>query len=167
MAKKPKNGLTRGKAGYAVNFFRSDILVNLQLDLKRQEKHGIDETTCSHIRFLLSSLVSAASAEPKASLWGPAIHVVLREYEKIYKTWNDVRGEDEEAIVARARLLEMLQDTRQKISKVCRNNAYSLSEDHDLALVSAINDALLATISVAPAIFTSLARSATRFSERT
>ena len=67
MAKKPKNGLTRGKAGYAVNFFRSDILVNLQLDLKRQEKHGIDETTCSHIRFLLSSLVSAASAEPKAS----------------------------------------------------------------------------------------------------
>lgn len=166
MGTKPKNGLQRGMPGYAINFFRSDILVNLQLDLKRLERTGIDEEVCSRVRNLLSALVSAASAEPNASLWGASIHEVLRKYELVYKKWNDVKGQDEYAIAARDELLGKLQDIRHKLANRCRSNAYSLSEAHDLELVSAINDALKETISFVPGMFTALAKSATRFQLR-
>lgn len=108
MAKKPKTGLQRGTTGYAINFFRSDILVNLQLDLKRLEKHGIDEEVCARVRELLSALVSAASAEPKASMWGSAIHQIMRDYETVYKQWNDVKGSDPGAIDKRDECLKAL-----------------------------------------------------------
>jgi hypothetical protein len=166
MVTKPKTGLQRGTTGYAINFFRSDILVNLQLDLKRLEKAGIDEELCSKVRHLLSALVSAASAEPKGSFWGRAVHEVLRDYEATYKKWNDVKGTDQRAIKMRDELLAQLQDIRHAISNVCRKNSHSLSEAHDLELVTAINDALKDTISVIPGTFSALAKSADRFSKR-
>lgn len=166
MAIKPKTGLQRGGTGYAINFFRSDILVNLQLDLKRLEKTGINEDMCSKVRHLLSALVSAASAEPKASFWGKAVHQVLRDYELTYKKWNDVSGGDERAILAREELLAKLQDIRHKISNVCRKNAHGLSEAHDLELVTAINDALRDTITLIPGTFSALTKSADRFARR-
>jgi hypothetical protein len=163
---RPKTGLQRGSTGYAINFFRSDILVNLQLDLKRLEKQGIDEEICAKIRELLSALVSAASAEPRGSFWGRAIHEVLREYERTYKEWNDVKGSDEAAMAERDSLLAKLQDIRHKISNVCRQNSHSLSEAHDLQLISAINDALIQVVNSVPSAFTALARSAERFEAR-
>lgn len=166
MGTKPKTGLMRGSPGYAINFFRSDILVNLQLDLKRLERTGIDEDVCYRVRNLLSALVSAASAEPNASLWGTSIHEVLRTYEHAYKKWNDVKGQNEEAIAARNDLLEKLQDIRHKLANRCRKNSHSLSEAHDLELVSAINDALRETISFVPGMFSALAKSAARFELR-
>lgn len=166
MATKPKKGLSCGTTGYAINFFRSDILVNLQLDLKRIEKNGISEDACANVRVLLSALVSAASAEPRASFWGSAIHKVLREHEQTYKRWNDVQGSSREAAIERDRILSSLQDVRHKLANECRRNAYSLSEAHDLQLVSAINDALVATIKAVPDTFTALAKSAERFAER-
>lgn len=122
-ANSPKTGLHRGTTGYAINFFRSDILVNLQLDLKRLEKSGIDEEVCSKIRELLSALVSAASAEPKGSFWGRAVHEVLRDYELTYREWNNVKGTDTQAARKRDELLSRLQDIRHAISNVCRRNA--------------------------------------------
>jgi hypothetical protein len=166
MAKKPKTGLQRRTTGYAINFFRSDILVNLQLDLKRLERNGVDEEVCTKIRELLSALVSAASAEPKGSFWGRAVHEVLRDYEQVYKRWNDVKGEDPNAIAARDRLLSDLQDIRHKISNVCRQNAHSLSEAHDLELINAINEALTDAIKTVPGTFSALAKSADRFAAR-
>ncbi|MBX9859731.1 MAG: hypothetical protein K2Y20_09110 [Sphingomonas sp.] len=166
MTTKPKNGLQRGSTGYAINFFRSDILVNLQLDLKRLEKSGIDDEICAKIRELLSALVSAASAEPKGSFWGRAVHEVLREYETTYRKWNDVRGSDPDAIRRRDNLLKELQDVRHKIANCCRVNSHSLSEAHDLQLVTAINDALRDAIAAVPGTFTALTRSAERFSQR-
>ena len=166
MAIKPKTGLQRGTPGYAINFFRSDILVNLQLDLKRLERTGIDEEVCSRVRNLLSALVSAASAEPNASLWGASIHEVLRKYEQVYKRWNDVKGQDQEAIAARDDLLQKLQDIRHKLANRARNNSHSLSEAHDLELVSTINDALRETINIVPGMFSALAKSAARFQVR-
>ena len=163
---RPKTGLSRGTPGYAINFFRSDILVNLQLDLKRLEKTGIDEAVCSRVRELLSALVSAASAEPSGSLWGRALHKVLRDYEVTYKSWNDVSGADEAAIEQRDLLLAELQDIRHAISNTCRRNAHSLSEAHDLEIVTAINDALVQVIGAVPNTFTALARSADRFTKR-
>jgi hypothetical protein len=140
---RPKTGLSRGTPGYAINFFRSDILVNLQLDLKRLEKTGIDEAVCRRVRELLSALVSAASAEPSGSFWGRALHQVLRDYEVTYKSWNDVSGADLAAVKQRDLLLAELQDIRHAISNTCRRNAHSLSEAHDLEIVTAINDALV------------------------
>lgn len=163
---KPKSGLHRGTTGYAINFFRSDILVNLQLDLKRLERNGIDEKLCSKIRELLSALVSAASAEPKGSFWGRAVHEVLREYEAAYKRWNDINGQDVDAIERRDSILRELQDIRHKISNVCRRNSHSLSEAHDLELVTAINDALTDAIRTVPGTFSALAKSAARFEKR-
>ncbi len=166
MATKPKTGLHRGTPGYAVNFFRSDILVNLQLDLKRLEQTGIDESICQRVRNLLSALVSAASAEPNASFWGASIHEVLRKYELVYKKWNDVKGQDEQAIEAREELLQKLQDIRHKLANRCRKNSHSLSEAHDIQLVTAINDALRDTITAVPGVFSALAKSAARFESR-
>jgi len=166
MTTKPKNGLQRGTPGYAINFFRSDILVNLQLDLKRLERTGIDEEVCKRVRELLSALVSAASAEPNASLWGRSIHEVLRKYESVYKKWNDVKGQDAEAIAARDELLQKLQDIRHKLANRARRNAHSLSEAHDLELISSINDALKEAISFMPGVFSALAKSAARFQTR-
>lgn len=166
MATKPKTGLQRGTPGYAINFFRSDILVNLQLDLKRLERTGIDEEVCKRVRDLLSALVSAASAEPNGSLWGKSIHEVLRKYETVYKKWNNVQGQDEEAIATRDDLLGKLQDIRHKLANRARRNAHSLSEAHDLELISAINDALRETIGFMPGVFSALAKSAARFQER-
>jgi len=166
MATRPKTGLQRGTTGYAINFFRSDILVNLQLDLKRLERSGIDEELCAKVRTLLSALVSAASAEPRGSFWRRAVHEVLRDYEATYKRWNDVSGTDPKAIDARDALLAELQDIRHTISNVCRANAHSLSEEHDLELVTAINTALRDTINVIPGTFSALAKSAERFSKR-
>lgn len=166
MAKSSKNGLSRGTPGYAINFFRSDILVNLQLDLKRLERSGIDEEVCAKVRELLSALVSAASAEPRGSLWGGAIHKVLREYELVYKQWNDVAGADAGAIARREEKLQELQDIRHRIANACRRNAHSLSEEHDLALIDAIHVALVDTIRVVPGVFSALAASAERFSRR-
>lgn len=163
---RPKNGLRRGTPGYAINFFRSDILVNLQLDLKRLEDAGIEDEICRRVQYLLSAMVSAASAEPKASLWGRAVHEVLRDYERTYKSWNDVKGRDAIAMTRRAEILGQLQDIRHDISNVMRRNAHSLSEAHDLQLVTAINDALVETISVVPGTFTALSKSAERFMER-
>lgn len=165
-ASSPKTGLHRGTPGYAINFFRSDILVNLQLDLKRLERSGVDEAVCQKIRELLSALVSAASAEPKGSFWGRAVHEVLREYETVYRRWNDVQGTNTDAIQQRDELLKRLQDIRHKISNVCRQNAHSLSEAHDLELIGAINDALIDAIRVVPGTFSALARSAERFAQR-
>lgn len=159
-------GLSRGSTGYAINFFRKDILVNLQTDLKRLERTGIDEEICAKIKVLLSAMVNAASAEPKASMWGPAVYEVLRDYEKSYAKWNDVNGQDPQAIAKRAEILEKLQDIRQKLANACRSNSHSLSEAHDLALVSAINDALVDTIKVVPGTFSALAKSAARFEVR-
>lgn len=164
--KKPKNGLARGTTGYAIDFFRRDILVNLQIDLKRLEREGIEESVCSKIKLLLSALTSAASAEPKGSLWGPAVYEILREYEQIYARWNDVKGYDENAIIERDRLLSRLQDIRQKLSNAHRKNAHSLSEAHDLQLISAIHDALIQIIEAVPNTFTALAKSAGRFQAR-
>ncbi|MEM9049986.1 MAG: hypothetical protein AAGC92_14855 [Pseudomonadota bacterium] len=163
---KPKTGLQRGTTGYAINFFRSDILVNLQLDLKRLEKAGIDDELCAKIRELLSALVSAASAEPKGSFWGRAVHEVLRDYELAYKRWNDVQGKDPDAVSKRDNILSELQDIRHKIANVCRKNSHSLSEAHDLELVTAINDALRDTIQTVPGTFSALAKSAARFEQR-
>jgi hypothetical protein len=163
---RPKTGLSRGTPGYAINFFRSDILVNLQLDLKRLEKTGIDEAVCRRVRELLSALVSAASAEPSGSFWGRALHQVLRDYEVTYKSWNDVSGADLAAIKQRDLLLAELQDIRHAISNTCRRNAHSLSEAHDLEIVTAINDALVQVIGAVPNTFTALARSAERFAKR-
>lgn len=159
-------GLQRGTPGYAINFFRSDILVSLQRDLKRLEKTGVDEPVCERIQYLLSAMVSAASAEPKASLWGRAIHEVLRDYETTYKQWNNIQGTDKEAIEKRDELLSSLQDIRHKIANACRKNAHSLSEEHDLAIVSAINDSLCEVIQVIPGLFTALEKSASRFAAR-
>ncbi|MFS8036892.1 hypothetical protein ACI7BZ_08005 [Xanthobacter sp. AM11] len=161
-----KGGLSRGTPGYAINFFRSDILVNLQLDLKRLERSGIDEEVCSRVRFLLSALVSSASAEPKASLWGSAIYEILRDYEDVYRKWNDVKGADAAAIDERDRMLRTLQDIRHKIANACRKNAHSLSEEHDLALIDSIHKALVETIQVVPGVFTALTTSAERFGRR-
>lgn len=166
MGTKPKTGLQRGTTGCAINFFRSDILVNLQLDLKRLEKAGIDEELCARVRQLLSALVSAASAEPKGSFWGRAVHEVLRDYETTYKRWNDVKGTDQQAIDTRDEILAQLQDIRHAISNVCRKNSHSLSEAHDLELVTAINDALKDAISIVPGTFSALAKSSERFSAR-
>ena len=166
MRRRPKTGLSRGSPGYAINFFRSDILVNLQLDLKRLEQTGIDEEVCRCVRQLLSALVSAASAEPSGSFWGRALHKVLRDYEFTYRQWNDVSGADTVAIAERDRLLCELQDRRHDISNSCRRNAHSLSEAHDLELVTAINDALVQVIGAVPHTFTALAKSAERFTER-
>jgi len=166
MATKPKTGLQRGTPGYAINFFRSDILVNLQLDLKRLERTGIDEEVCVKVRQLLSALTSAASAEPNASVWGTAIHEVLRKYETVYRKWNDVRGSDAEAIATRDELLQKLQDIRHKLANRCRTNSYSLSEAHDLELVTAINDALRDTITLVPGVFSALTKSSERFARR-
>lgn len=163
---KPKNGLHRGTPGYAINFFRSDILVNLQLDLKRLERAGIDEEICTKVRQLLSAMVSAASAEPRGSLWGRAVHEILRDYEHTYKKWNDVKGQDALAIERRDELLSNLQDIRHQISNKLRQNAHSLSEEHDLQLISAINDALVDTVKVVPGTFSALAKSVERFAER-
>lgn len=163
---KPKTGLQRGTTGYAINFFRSDILVNLQLDLKRLESSGIAEEICARVRTLLSAMVSAASAEPKGSFWGRAVHEVLRDYERAYKIWNDVQGEDSKARVKRDEILSQLQDIRHAISNVMRKNSHSLSEAHDLQLINAINDALTETIKTVPGTFTALAKSAERFAER-
>ncbi|MFQ3453884.1 hypothetical protein PMN64_11265 [Bradyrhizobium sp. UFLA01-814] len=162
----PKTGLHRGTTGYAINFFRSDILVNLQLDLKRLEKSGIDEDVCSKIRELLSALVSAASAEPKGSFWGRAVHKVLRDYELTYREWNNVKGTDTEAARKRDELLSSLQDIRHAIANVCRRNAHSLSEAHDLELITAINEALKEAIKAVPGTFSALTRSAERFAAR-
>lgn len=166
LIKKPKNGLQRGTPGYAINFFRSDILVNLQLDLKRLERSGVDEAVCQKIQELLSALVSAASAEPKASFWGSAVHEILRRYEYTYKKWNDVKGSDDGAMMERDSFLAQLQDVRHKIANACRRNSHSLSEAHDLELISAINDALVAVIGVVPGTFTALTKSAERFADR-
>jgi hypothetical protein len=163
---RPKTGLSRGTPGYAINFFRSDILVNLQLDLKRLEKTGIDEAVCRRVRELLSALVSAASAEPSGSFWGRALHQVLGDYEVTYKSWNDVSGADLAAVKQRDLLLAELQDIRHAISNTCRRNAHSLSEAHDLEIVTAINDALVQVIGAVPNTFTALARSADRFAKR-
>jgi hypothetical protein len=141
-------------------------MVNLQLDLKRLEQTGITEDVCKKIRELLSALVTAASAEPKGSFWQPAVHKVFRDYEHIYKEWNDVRGSDESAISRRDALLSELQDIRHKIANVCRQNSHSLSEAYDLQLVDTINEALRDTISVVPGTFTALAKSAARFAAR-
>ncbi len=166
MAIKTKNGLQRGTTGYAINFFRSDILVNLQFDLKRLERTGVDEPVCKRVRELLSALVSAASVEPKASFWGTAVYKVLRQYEEVYKTWNDVKGSDPAAIEERDRLLRELQDIRHKIANSCRANSHSLSEAHDLELIDAIHGALVETIKLVPGTFTALTKSAERFSKR-
>jgi hypothetical protein len=163
---RPKTGLSRGTPGYAINFFRSDILVNLQLDLKRLERTGIDEAVCAKVRVLLSALVSAASAEPSGSFWGRALHQVLRDYELTYKCWNDVSGADLAAVNQRDLHLAQLQDIRHAISNTCRRNAHSLSEAHDLVIVTAINDALVQVIGAVPNTFTALARSADRFAKR-
>ncbi|MGO4683315.1 hypothetical protein [Hyphomicrobium sp. 2TAF46] len=162
---RPKTGLSRGTPGYAINFFRSDILVNLQLDLKRLERSGIDEEIC-RVRELLSALVSAASAEPKGSFWGPKLHEVLREYEITYKKWNDVSGSEPHSIAKRDELLCKLQDIRHDISNTCRRNAHSLSEAHDLELISSINDALVQVIRAVPNTFTALSKSAERYAQR-
>ncbi|WP_370305950.1 hypothetical protein [Sinimarinibacterium flocculans] len=161
-----KTGLHRGTPGYAINFFRRDILVNLQFDLKRLEKEGIDELVCEKIQQLLSALVSAASAEPKGTFWGAAMHEVLRKYEKTYKRWNDIKGKDNVAIERRAELLEDLQDIRHKIANRCRTNSHALAEAQDLQVVTAINDALVDTINAVPGTFTALAKSAARFQLR-
>lgn len=166
MANETKNELQRGTPGYAIKFFNRDILVNLQLDLKRLEKHGIDESVCDKVKLLLSALVSAASAEAKGTFWGTPIHAVLRKYEKTYIEWNDVRGQDKEAINKRAELLESLQDIRNKIANRLRTNTYALLEEQDLQLVRAINDALIETINVVPSTFSALAKSAERFQKR-
>ena len=84
MSNETKNGLERGTPGYAIKFFNRDILVNLQLDLKRLERKGIDESICDKVQLLLSALVSAASAEAKGTFWWHPIHSVLRTYEKTY-----------------------------------------------------------------------------------
>ncbi|CAA6604351.1 hypothetical protein MTBLM1_20473 [Rhodospirillaceae bacterium LM-1] len=166
MTSKPKNGLQRGTTGYAINFFRSDILVNLQLDLKRLERNGFSEDICSKVKVLLSALVSAASAQPKGSFWGKAIHEILREYETTYKQWNDVSGHDQEAIARRDGYLTSLQDIRHSFANACRKNTFQLSEAHDLALIQAINDALVDTINLVPGTFTALTKSAKRFADR-
>lgn len=163
---RPKTGLHRGTPGYAINFFRSDIMVNLQLDLKRLEREGIDDSICDRVKVLLSALVSAASAQPKASLWGRAVHEILRQYELTYKAWNDVKGRNEIAIERRSRLLQELQDIRHDISNALRKEAHSLSEEHDLQLITAINDALVETISVVPGTLSALSKSAERFADR-
>lgn len=166
MATQPKNGLRRGTTGYAINFFRLDILVNLQVDLKRLERTGFDESVCLRVRTLLSALVSAASAEPNPSFWGGAVHQVLRKYGAVYRQWNDVKGQDASAIEERDALLQKLQDIRHRFANRCRTHAHSLSEAHDLELISAINDALRDTITAVPGMFTALAKSAARFEER-
>jgi hypothetical protein len=163
---RPKTGLHRGTPRYAINFFRSDILVNLQLDLKRLEREGIEDPICAKVQLLLSALVSAASAQPKASLWGRAVHEILREYERTYKAWNDVKGRNEIAIERRNRLLQNLQDIRHDISNALRKEAHSLSEEHDLQLITAIHDALVETISIVPGTFSALSKSAERFADR-
>ena len=166
MSNETKNGLERGTPGYAIKFFNRDILVNLQLDLKRLERKGIDESICDKVQLLLSALVSAASAEAKGTFWGHPIHSVLRTYEKTYIEWNDVKGEDQEAIQNRAKLLEELQDIRHKIANRIRKNSHALAEEQDLQIVTAINDALIETINIVPGTFSALAKSASRCQSR-
>ncbi len=166
VARSKETALRRGTTGYAINAFRSDILVQLQIDLKFHEKTGIDESVCAKIKILLSALTSAASAEPKASLWGPAIHTILRDYEDVYRDWNDVKGTDPNYASQRSKLLEDLQDIRQKLARACRKNSHSLSQAHDLALIDAINSALIETIKVMPGTFSALTKGAERFNSR-
>lgn len=166
MNSETKTGLHRGTPGYAIKFFNRDILVNLQLDLKRLEREGINESVCDKVKLLLSALVSAASAEPNGTFWGTPIHEVLRKYEKTYVEWNDVKGQDDDAIKKRAQLLESLQDIRHKIANRLRTNSHALAEAQDLQLITAINDALVETINVVPGTFSALAKSADRFQKR-
>lgn len=88
------------------------------------ERCGINEDVCSKIRELLSALVSAASAEPRGSFWGRALHQVLRDYEGAYRQWNNVSGTDAGAIQERDSLLSRLQDIRHDIANICRRNTH-------------------------------------------
>jgi len=166
MSTKPKTGLRRGSTGYAINFFRSDILVNLQRDLRRLEDAGIDEPTCERIRGLLSALVGAAATNKNASFWGTAVYDVLQEYEWTYRRWNDVKGSDVIAVQTRAELLSDLRNIRDKISKACRNSSRSLSEASDLDLIAAVSNALAGVTKNHSAEFSALKKSADRFSRR-
>jgi hypothetical protein len=149
-----------------MNFFRSDLLVSLQIDLVTREKDGLEEEDCRRIRQMLSAIVSAASSVPNASLWGRALHEFFRDYEESYKTWNDVKGKDLQAMRQRDVILASLQDSRQKIANACRKNAHSLSEAFDLQFATAVNDAVISVVTAAPTAFTNLAKSAARFAEK-
>jgi hypothetical protein len=136
------------------------------MDLKRLEKEGVEEDVCEKVQLLLSSLVSAASATPKGTFWGSAIHEILRKYEKTYDDWNKIKGKDPESIKKRARFLGKLQNIRHRIANRLRSNSHALSEEQDLQIVTAINDALIEAINVVPGTFTALAKSSARFQAR-
>lgn len=82
-----------------------------------------------------------------------------------YRKWNNVKGSDIRTAQKRDELLSRLQDFGHSNPNVCRR-AHSLSEAHDLELITAINEALKEAIKTVPETFSAVTWSAERFAAR-
>ena len=155
-----------GTAIWGLNRWRSDGLVQLMEDLVALDQHGLSDEHCETVRQSLERMTIHASALPDSSLVRRSVMSELENFTTAYEKWNDIQGQDGQAILQRRAALKTMRKRRKQLALVIRSNQHVLAEELDLELISAFYHALGTITTAMPDLFSNLAKAIERFSKK-
>ena len=148
----------RGTTLWKVNNYRSKILTGLLNDFTDLEKVGIEAGDFAVIRRSLEYFINAVTEIPNALLSGKPLYRMLEDFLELCQEWSEVRGETEDSILKRRRLMHKLRKQRQAISDKMRRLQYLLEKDTDVQLIADAYQAISGLMNLVPDVFRHLGK---------
>jgi hypothetical protein len=152
-----------GTAMHLFNCFRSDALSQILNDLLILEKTGIQDHVCEKIQEALGIVVNEATSIPDGTFISKPLWKDIQSFSDVYVRWNNIRGEDIEAIANRKSLLRELRAKRHRVAQRVRVNQFVLSNNLDLQVVHGMYGAFTQVFSMFPDLFKNLGEAISRY----
>jgi len=157
---------SRGMPLWEFNYFRSQVLTSLLNDLVDHKAAGFSQEYCDKITQSLEYFVNVTTEIPSGGPLTRAIYPTVDRFAVLYREWNDIHGESNQALWEREYKLKELRQQRQKISNKARSLQYEIQNNLDRQLLKKAYDALGDMIALGPESFKSLTNAIMEFSKR-
>ncbi len=151
---------------WGLNTFRSEILTKLIVDLLRTEKKDFDDDKCKVIRKMLFILLEEINSIPPGSFTRDKLFGELSEFDRIYREWNNIEGDDEFAVQTRKDLLLKLRLQRYRITKIIRLGQLELYNLLDEQLITKIYIGVQDAVTTYPIVFKAMAVAYNRYNRK-
>lgn len=160
------NYALKGTSLWALNQFRTDILVSLMDDLVILENQGLSNEQCNLVQTALEIIVNRATALPDYSFFKKSIWQILQKFEDTYRQWNEITGHDTISIEKRRKAIKKMRHFRNRLATKIRKNQFILAKELDLKLIKDFYDAFGELVKTLPAIFKELSKAVSRYSNK-
>lgn len=157
---------TRGSTLWSFNYFRTNLLTSLLNDLYTLESKGLDDAICQKIRTSLEHFCNAATEIPRGGFLTGPIYEDIETFTRLYKGWNDIKGEDEDSRRDREKVRLKLKKQRQAITDKARKLQYELDNNLDQKLLLAGYSVIGDMTTLVPDLLHNLTQSFNEFVKR-